>query len=239
MKSRLIPISLAFLTLALAASLIVPNLKQEPSGGKQAAASMVTKKSQREARKPLHHESDVEPAEATVSPVEQDLADESASLAAWNEQFQSLLASGETRENAAALIAKNVDQTFAAWVETEINAASLLDDQQRLDRLTLAETKVKEGAAAIYEQLELSGGRRIEVAADAIDALAAEIQYAGAAPDHASRLTMLRLDRERDQRMDEACAMTDESAKANAMRELDQWYESSVGELFPANPLGE
>lgn len=236
MKPRaIVPFALALAALTVAALLIVPKPSRESSGEKPAAK--VTKKFPREARRIARQEPQAEPRELDHSPVEQEVPDEAESLDAWKEQFESLLAAGESRENAAITIAKNVDQVFAAWVEKEIAAASVLDAQERMDRLILAETQVQEGAAAIYEALELSGGRRIEVAADAIDALAAEIQYADAAPDHSSRLAMLRLNRERDQRMDAAVAMTDESAKTQAMRELDQWYESSMGELFPANPL--
>lgn len=235
MKLRVLPTVLAFLTLAIAASLVIPRPAHETSAKKPSAA--ITKKHPREAARIARQETREDIREADVRPAEQALPDESTSLAAWEEEFQNLLAAGETRENAAIAIAKRVDQVFAAWVEQEITAASGLDDaQERMDRLILAETQVKEGAAAIYQQLELSGGRRIEVAADAMDALAAEIQYADAAPDHAARLTLLRLDRERNQRMDEAHAITDESAKSLALRELDQWYESSMGELFAGEP---
>lgn len=234
MKLRVLPTVLAFLALAIAASLMIPKPAHETSAKKPSAA--VTKKHPRETNRIARQETREENREADVKPAEQELCDESASLAAWEEEFQNLLAAGESRENAAMMIAKRVDQVFAAWVEQEITASSGLDAQERMDRLILAETQVKEGAAAIYQQLELSGGRRIEVAADAMDALAAEIQYADAAPDHASRLTLLRLDRERSQRMEKAHAMSDESSKALALRELDQWYESSMGELFAGEP---
>jgi len=240
MKSRIIPISLAFLTLAIATSLVYQGEKrQSAASGKPAAVSVSTKKSHRESRKHVRPETDAMPTETAIAPMEREQEDDSANLNAWSDQFNGLMASGETRENAAAIIAELVNRTFLAWVEQEIAIVESLDSQERLDRLTLAETKVKEGAAAVYEQLELQGGRRIEVAAEAMDALAAEIQYAEAAPDHKARLAMLHIDRERDARMNEAYAMTDESAKTRAMSELDQWYETRVNGLFPADPIDE
>jgi hypothetical protein len=227
MKLPVIPTTLALVSLVIATTLVVSEKHQESKA--RNIGSPVTKKSERHVRKAARIESDAPPVGETVSPAT--LPDESASLSAWQQQFQELLASGEPRENAVIILARNIDQAFSAWVATEITAANELTGQERIDRLVLAETQVKEGAALIYEQLEISGGHRIEVAADAIESLAAEIQYADAAADHDTRLAMLRLMLERNRRIDEASAMPDESAKTHALRELDHWYESRMGEL--------
>lgn len=227
MKLPIVPTTLSLVSLVIATTLVVSEKHQESTARNM--GSPVTKKSERHVRKTARIESDPPPIGATVSP--KTLPDESASLSAWQQQFQALLASGESRENAVNILARNIDQAFSAWVATEITAANELTGQERIDRLVLAETQVKEGAALIYEQLEISGGQSNEVAADAIESLAAEIQYADAAPDHGTRLAMLRLMRERNRRIDEASAMPDESAKADALRELDHWYESRMGEL--------
>jgi hypothetical protein len=192
---------------------------------------VATKKSHRSPKQPQRVESEPVPASDNSLPTDGALPEESASLACWDQQLQELLAAGETPESAAAILAGNINRSFSAWAAMEISEAAALTGQERIDRLVLAGSKIEEGAATIYEHLGLTGGCAIEVAADAIDAIAAEIQYADAAPDHATRIALLRLIRERDRRTFEIAAMTDDSARSEAMRELEAWYESGMRAL--------
>jgi hypothetical protein len=83
--------------------------------------------------------------------------------------------------------------------------------------------------------LEIEGSRHVSVLAGPLEVVSAEIQYAESAPDPASRLALLRLDRERESRMEQALAITGESAKSRAISDLDAWYDSGLGAIFTVN----
>ena len=73
--------------------------------------------------------------------------------------------------------------------------------------------------------------------AAAADALAAETLYAEAAPDPASRLALLWLDRERDVRAEAAHALADPTEQSQAMAELESWYEDGRGAIVASNEI--
>lgn len=69
----------------------------------------------------------------------------------------------------------------------------------------------------------------------ALDRRRSEIQYAESAPDPESRVAMLRLDRERESRMEKVLTITDDSASTPASAELDAWYDAGLGGIFAAD----
>ena len=50
---------------------------------------------------------------------------------------------------------------------------------------------------------------------------------------------MLRLGRERQQRLGGVLTITDETERAKAMGELDQWYETSLAKVFPEDVVDD
>jgi hypothetical protein len=165
--------------------------------------------------------------------------DEEANLAGWEQRFQSLLSENANREDAVAVLLSEIDSTFGKWAESQLAPLAELPPNERYDSLEIIDASIREGAAAIIELLELPGSRHVAVAAGALEAVAAEVQYAEVAPDHASRLAMLRLDRERQQRLGGLMSITDEAERAKAMGELDQWYEAGLAQVFPADVVDD
>lgn len=159
--------------------------------------------------------------------------DEETNFAGWQQRFQSLLSEKSNREEAVAVLLAEIDSTFGKWADSQLTPLAELPPNERYDTLEIIDASIREGAAAIIELLELPGSRHVAVAAGALEAVAAEIQYAEVAPDHASRLAMLRLGRERQQRLGGVLTITDETERAKAMGELDQWYEASLAKVFP------
>ncbi|MEY3896067.1 MAG: hypothetical protein RLZZ214_1587 [Verrucomicrobiota bacterium] len=161
--------------------------------------------------------------------------DEEVNLAGWQQRFQSLLSEKPYREDAVTVLLSEINSTFGKGAERQIPPLAALPANERDDPLEIIDGSIREGAAVIIELLELPGSRHVAVAAEALEAVAAEVQYAEVAPDHASRLAMLRFDRQRQQRLDGLVAITDETERAKARGEIDQWYEAGLAKLFPAD----
>ncbi len=172
---------------------------------------------------------------AAPEPAVQEDSSEAANLADWQARFDNLLQQGESSTDAVRLLLAEMDSVFGDWVSGQIAPLAKLPPAERYDRLAEIEIAVQEGAAAILDLLEIEGGRHVSVLAGPLEAVSAEIQYAESAPDPASRLALLRLDREREARMEQALAITGESAKSQAISNLDAWYDTGLGGIFAAN----
>ena len=107
----------------------------------------------------------------------------------------------------------------------------------RARRLAELEAAAREFTLAALERLDIDDGTRVHATACALEPVWAEIQYAEAAPDPASRLALLRLDRERMTRFQKARAQVDRNERAQAMAELDAWYQASLESLFPSDAV--
>jgi hypothetical protein len=162
--------------------------------------------------------------------------DEEVSLTGWQRRFHDLLAEKGNREEAVAVVLAEIDAVFGAWVGERLAPLASLPPGERYDPLANIEESVRGGAAAIVELLEVRNADHVSVAAGALETIAAEMQYAESAPDPASRLAMLRLDKERQERMDGLMSITDEAAMSKAMDELNQWYETAIAKVFPEGP---
>jgi hypothetical protein len=195
--------------------------------------------STRAAERRAERKVDVDLRERALVPENKDFpkSDEAANLAGWQERFDQLLAGQDKREEAVRLLLTEVDAVFSHWVQEQITPLAELPASQRYDRLAEIEISVQEGAAAVLEQINIEGSRRVTVAAGALEAVAAEIQYAEAAPDHRTRMAMLRLDREREQRLGQALALADETVRNQAINDLDVWYEAGMGKIFPSDDV--
>ena len=189
------------------------------------------------ARPPSHQASMPEPdarerEKAETSPVAETEFDEEANLAGWQRRFHALLEEKGNREEAVAAILAEVDGVFGAWVGGRLASLGSLPPGERYDPLASIDESVRGGAAAIVELLEIQGGDHVSIAAGALEAVEAEMHYAEAAPDSASRLAMLRLDKERQERLDGLMSIVDEAAMTRAMDELNQWYETGLAKVF-------
>ena len=160
---------------------------------------------------------------------------EAAHLADWQVRFNKLLQQGESSDNVVRLLLAEMDAVFGNWVASQIAPLAELAPGERYDRLAEIEISVQEGAAAILDLLEIEGSRHVSVLAGPLEVVSAEIQYAESAPDPASRLALLRLDRERESRMEQALAIPGEPAKSQAITVLDAWYDSGLGAIFTVN----
>jgi hypothetical protein len=163
--------------------------------------------------------------------------EESANLAVWKQRFEAIIAETGDSQRAVERLRAEIDTALTAWVSSEIEPIASLPPGERYDKLDLIEQSVTEGAAAIFESLGVPGGRHAATAANARDLVAAEIQYAETAPDPASRLALLRLDRERQSRLDEVVGVADEEQRAKAESELEEWYSQGLAKVFPEDAI--
>lgn len=157
---------------------------------------------------------------------------EAANLAQWQTRFNTLLQQGLTNDEAVRLLLDEMDAVYGNWVTSQIAPLAERTPSERYDRLAEIEIAVQEGAAAILDLLGIEGSHHVSVLAGSLEAVSAEIQYAESAPDPQSRLALLRLDRERETRLENVLALTDDSAKAQASAELDTWYDRGLGGIF-------
>jgi hypothetical protein len=162
-------------------------------------------------------------------------ADLAAGINGWKDRFNTLLTEHGDRDAAIEALLTELDTIFTNWVEKEIEVISELPPLDRYDKLDVMGQSLREGAAEVLEELEIPGSRHHALVATAMNKLTAETEYAEAAPDHASRLAMLHIDRERQGRMNEVVTIKDETARAQAMSELDAWYDNSLAKVFPEN----
>ena len=170
---------------------------------------------------------------------DQSEADLAAGIDGWRDRFVILLTEHGDRDAAIEALLAELDTVFTGWVEKEIETISEFPPMNRYDKLDVMGQSLREGVAEVLETLEISGSRHHALVATAMDKLSAETDYAEAAPDHASRLAMLQIDRERQSRMNEVVTIEDETARAEAMSELDAWYDSSLSKVFPDNAVDE
>lgn len=163
--------------------------------------------------------------------------EEALHLAAWRDRLDALEAETGDREKAVRTLLEEIDATYRHWVEGELNPVAGLAPAGRYDLLTEIQQAMTEGTTAILDQLGLDESHRLAATAGPAEALAAETQYAEAAGDSSARLALLRLDRERQVRLEQALALADEAARNQAVAELDAWYDAGLGGIFtPAEP---
>jgi len=163
--------------------------------------------------------------------------EEARHLAAWRDRLAALEAETGDREQAVRTLLEEIDATYRLWVEGELGPLAGLTPAERYDPLAEIQQAMTEGTTAILDQLGLDESRRLSATAGPAEALAAETQYAEAAGDSAARLALLRLDREREVRLEQALAIADEAARNQAVAELDAWYDQGLGGIFtPAEP---
>ena len=122
--------------------------------------------------------------------------------------------------------------TTGCWIQEHLADLAGLPPVERLQRLAELEAAARDFTLAALEPLDIDDQTRVHATACALEPVWAEIQYADAAPDPASRLALLRLDRERMTRFHKARALVDENERAQAMAELSVWYQASLESLF-------
>lgn len=223
-----------------AAVLALLAIDDTPPVSQAAAKPMITKINRHDRAKapaPVVTGQDDANGESDTIHLLQSADEESASLAGWKQRFDALTAETGDTQKAIELLRVEIDKVFSAWVANEIEPIAELVPIERYDKLDLISQSVAEGAAAIFDTLGLPGGRHIATAANARDLVAAEIQYAETAPDPESRLALLRLDRERQARLDEVVGIVAEEERVKAESELEKWYSQGLAKVFPEDAL--
>jgi len=158
--------------------------------------------------------------------------DEAANLAVWRDRLAALEAEHGDRDLARRTLLGEIDSTYRTWVAAELSPVTGLPPAERYDELADIERSVVEGTAAILEQLGIEESRHLAVVAGPAEAITAETHYAEAANDSATRLALLKLDREREARLEKALVLADETARTQAVAELEAWYDASLGGIF-------
>lgn len=125
--------------------------------------------------------------------------------------------------------------TAGAWLQERIDLLEGLKPVDRYRKLSGIESEARELVLAEFERMGIEEELRVKLLAGALEPVHAEIQYASAAPDPASRLAMLRLDRERLLRLQQARTSTDENQKFAQLAELNSWYQNGL-EAILGNP---
>lgn len=216
---------LAGTLLALAAGLLFTGRPTDAPAGTPALEA-------RSSAKFRHRPSAAEAAARRPAPPAED--PEAANLAAWSERFDALLAEHGDRPTAIGALLAEIDTCYLDWVSGQLEPVTGMPPAARYDELSDIAISVDAGTAAIFEQLGIDESQRPGVTDGAAERVVAEIQYAEAAPDSASRLALHRLDREREARLESALAQADEVARSQAVAELDAWYEAGMGGIFAA-----
>jgi hypothetical protein len=122
--------------------------------------------------------------------------------------------------------------TTGCWIQEQLGDLAGLPPVERLQRLAELEAAARDLTLVALDRLDIDDQTRVQATACALEPVWAEIQYAEAAPDPASRLALLRLDRERMTRFHKARTLVDEHERAQAMAELGIWYQASLESLF-------
>lgn len=163
---------------------------------------------------------------------------ETEALRAWVDRFQALLREHASREDAEEQLFVEMDASYLTWIREELLH---LADQLPLDRyecLVAMETEIDAGSAYVLRALKISGNQQLGILRDAREALAAERDYADHPISHESRIALLRLDQERGERYSELVSVAGKSPDAQALQELDDWYDQSLG-LIIGTPRDE
>jgi hypothetical protein len=118
--------------------------------------------------------------------------------------------------------------TAGAWLQERIDLLAGLEPVERYRQLGGIESEARDMVLAGLERLGVDGELSVKLLAGALEPVHAEIQYASAAPDPASRLAMLRLDRERLLRLAQVRTCTDDGQKSWQLAEINSWYQDGL-----------
>lgn len=160
--------------------------------------------------------------------------EEEAALTAWQKRFRELQATYGDPSEASLSIGLEIGRQHDESVADGIVGLLSRPPAERYDELATIRKELTEGIAMICDRLELEGSARDEAAGPPLDRLDAEIQYAEAAPDPERRLALLQLDRERLEKMTAARAVSEAAAQEQTIREIDQWYDLTLGRILGA-----
>lgn len=220
-KSSLI----AGVVLLLAGAAALTDTRQHPAA--PAAASI-------KHAMPAHRSSPQIVIESPMEETSRDL-EEAENLTAWRGRFDQLLKDEASRADAVQKLMVEMNLAYGKWVEGAIAPLALLPPNERYDPLAEIRESVAEGAVAILELLGVDGANHVTVLAGPLEVVDAEIQYAEAASEPAQRLALLRLDRERETRLEEMTATAGASSPGQSNSELDTWYDAELGKIFTSN----
>jgi hypothetical protein len=164
--------------------------------------------------------------------------DLAADLARWDARLRDLQTDGNSREQALHLLLDELAKSFEMQVMEEVLRLENVPPLLRHGRLVDLQSKVGGETAAVINHLGLNGDEHMAVAATAMQPVWAEMIYAGAASDPASRLSMLMLEKERLARLKSAMTIQEYDARQQAVADLSSWHQAELEAVLgtPAVP---
>ena len=159
-------------------------------------------------------------------------------VAHWETRLRELESAGNSREQALPLLLEELAKSFEKQVLEEVLQLEALPPLQRHGRLVDLQSAVGKETASVINHLGLDGEQHMAVTTAAMQPVWAELIYAGAASDPASRLNMLLLEKERLARLKSAMVVADYDARQQAVADLSGWHQAELEAVLgiPAAP---
>jgi len=166
------------------------------------------------------------------------MPDQAGDIARWETRLSELEHGGKSRGEAVSALLEELAKSYEMQVMEEVIGLENLPAMQRHGRLVEIQSSVGAETAAIINRLGLDGDLHMAVMATAMQPVWAELMYAGAASDPASRLGMMLLEKERLARLKAAMAITDYDARQQATADLSGWHQAELEAVLgsPAVP---
>jgi hypothetical protein len=158
----------------------------------------------------------------------------SGNVARWEARLSELESTGKGREEAVSALMDELAKSYGDRVMQEVIGLEDLPAIERHGRLVQIQSSVGEETAAVINRLGLDGDQHMAVMATAMQPVWAEMMYAGAASDPASRLGMMILEKERLARLKSAMEIRDYDARQQATAELSGWHQAELEAVLGA-----
>lgn len=156
------------------------------------------------------------------------MPDRTVHVARWEARLHDLETEGNSREQALPLLLGELAKSFEKRVVGEVMRLEDLPPLLRHGQLVDLQSAVGQETAAVIDHLGLDGDAHMAVTAAAMQPVWAELIYAGAATDPASRLSMLLLEKSRLTRLKSAMAIPDYDARQQAITDLSVWHQAEL-----------
>lgn len=160
--------------------------------------------------------------------------DNTGHAAPWEARLAELENGGKSRDEAIPQLMEELAKSYGDRVMQEVIGLEYLPAIERHGRLVQIQSSVGEETAAVINGLGLDGDQHMAVMATAMQPVWAELMYAGAASDPASRLGMMILEKERLARLKSAMEIRDYDARQQATAELSGWHQAELEAVLGA-----
>lgn len=211
MKTKVLVFASTGFLLTAAALVLVPSTKSAPEAKDAHVVS-----------RPVRH----------ISSAPKDHSVETRNATASRQRLEAPQEMSDELEDAVDALLAKVPSTYHEQVQAGITKLAEMPPTERDEELAEIGRSVSDSMDVALESLGIDESRRASATAAAADTIIAEIKYAAQAPDPASRLSMLWLDREREVRASEALAIADPTLQSQSLSQLEAWYEEGVGGIL-------